>query len=127
MFTFHRLEFTTSFTSASLDTLGEFCKNHCSAELTTFAILDERSIHDSTVLLVKWEVWTDYIDPNAKTGLDSASNREQHEGWQTLRTFFAGTAKVADGLEYLPVREFKSTKQGFDENGVYLAPAARRS
>ncbi|CAF9905314.1 MAG: hypothetical protein ALECFALPRED_000216 [Alectoria fallacina] len=116
---FHRPNFTTSFTSASLDTLGEFCRSHSPADDTIFGVLDERSVTDSTLLLVKWEVWSDYIDPNAKSGLDDDSNREQHEGWQTLRTYFTNAAKVMDGLEYLPVREFKSTNQGFDGNGVY--------
>lgn len=92
-----------------------------------FAVLDERSVNDSTLLLVKWEVWTDYIDPNATSGLDSDSNREQHEGWQTLRTFFKDAADVMDGLEYLPVREFNSTDKGFDENGVLLPKAGSRS
>ncbi len=115
----HSGEFTTSFTSASLDTLGEFCKTHSSADITTFAVLDERSIKDSTVLLVKWELWSDYIDPNAKSGLDDESNRQQYEGWQTLRVPFGNAADVMYGLEYLPVQEFNSTNQGFDENGVY--------
>ena len=115
-----RPAFTTSFTSASLDALGDFCKSHSSADITTFGVLDERSIADSTVLLVKWEVWSDYIDPNAESGLDDDSNRQQHEGWQTLRTYFANAARVMDGLEYLPVREFKATEQGFDGDGVYV-------
>lgn len=120
MLIFHRTNFTTSFASASLDTLGEFCKSHSPADTTTFGILDQRSMTDSTVLLVKWDVWSDYIDPNAKSGLDDDSNLEQHEGWQTLRTYFTNAAEVMDGLEYLPVRELKSTDQGFDGNGVYV-------
>ena len=64
-------------------------------------------------------MWTDYIDPNAKSGLDDDSNRQQHEGWQTLRVSFGNAAKVMDGLEYLPVREVNSTEKGFDGNGVY--------
>lgn len=56
-------------------------------------------------MLVKWKVWSDYIDPNAKSDLNDDSNREQHEGWQTLRTYFTNAAKVMDGVEYLPVRE----------------------
>ena len=78
-------------------------------DITTFGILDERSSTDSTVLLVKWEVRSDYVVPNAKSGLDDDSNREQREGWQTLRMYFTSAAKVMNGLEYLPVREFKST------------------
>ena len=123
----HRSEFTTSFSSASLDDLGDFCRSHSPANTTTFAILDERSINDSSILLVKWEVWSDYIDPNAETGLDDDSNLEEHEGWQTLRTYFADAAKVMDGLEYLPVREFTSTDKGFDGNGVYVPQDGRRS
>ena len=81
--------------------------------------MDDRSVQDATVLLVKWEVWTDYIDPNAKTNLDDASNRQQHEGWQTLRVPFSSAARVMDGLEYLPVHEFRGTDDRFDENRVY--------
>ena len=120
MLTLPSPDFTTSFTSASLDALGDFCKSHSPADITTFGVLDERSITDSTVLLIKWEVWSDYIDPNAESGLDDDSNRRQHEGWQTLRTYFANAARVMDGLEYLPVREFKATEQGFDGDGVYV-------
>lgn len=116
-----RSEFTTSFESASLDTLGEFCKTHSSDNNTTFAVLDERSIKDSTVLLVKWELWDDYIDTNAETGLDDDSNRQDFAGWQTLRVPFEKAAKMMDGLDYLPVQEFNMSKDGFDENGVYRA------
>ena len=122
-----RPEFTTSFSSASLDNLGDFCRSHFPAATVTFAILDERSIKDFSILLVKWEVWSDYINPNAETGLDDDTNREEHEGWQTLRTYFADAAKVMDGLKYLPVREFTSTDKGFDGNGVYVPQDGRRS
>lgn len=53
MITFHRSDFTTSFTSANLDTLREFYKSHSSADLTMFVVLDERGINGSAILLVK--------------------------------------------------------------------------
>ena len=65
-------------------------------------------------------MWSDYIDPNAKSGLDDDSNREQHEGWQTLRTYFTNAARVIKGLKYLPVREVKSADQAVDDNRVYV-------
>lgn len=64
-------------------------------------------------------MWSDYIDPDAKSGLDDESNRQQLEGWQTLRVSFANAARVMEGLEYLPVHEFNSTDKGFDGHGVY--------
>lgn len=64
-------------------------------------------------------MWSDYIDPNAES--DDESNRQQLEGWQTLRVPFQNAANIMDGLEYLPVQEFNSTDQGFDENGVYTS------
>ena len=85
-----------------------------------FAVLDERSINDSTVLLVKWEVWTDHIDPDATSGVDDDSNLERHTGWQTLRAFFGDAADMMDALGYLPVNEINSTKRWFDENGVHV-------
>lgn len=74
--------------------------------------MDERSIEDSTVLLVKWEIWSVHIDPNDDVNL------EQTSGWQTLRVPFASAARVMGGLRYLPVDEMKRNDV-FDEKGVY--------
>ena len=124
---FNRSEFTSSFTSASLDTLGEFCKSHSPDNLGIFAVLDEQSIKDSSVLLVKWEFWDDYINPNATEHLDDESNREEHEGWQTIRAYFGDAAHLMDGLGYLFVHEINSTPKAFDDKGVFMAMAGGRS
>ena len=65
-----------------------------------FAVLDERSINDSTLLLVKWEVWSERIDPNATSGFDDDNNFKRCRGWQTLRAYFADAAYMMDALEY---------------------------
>lgn len=88
--------------------------------MAMFCILDSRSGEDgNTALLVKWEVWSEYVDPNAATGLDDAANRRQKEGWQTLRVKWENAARVMDGLEYLAVHELGMTKDGF-EGDVYV-------
>lgn len=88
--------------------------------MAMFCILDLRSSEDgNTALLVKWEVWSEYVDPNATTGLNDAANRRQKEGWQTLRVKWENAARVTDGLEYLAVHEVGMTKDGF-EGDVYV-------
>ena len=88
-----------------------------------FAVLDDRSINDSTVLLVKWEVWSERIDPNATSGYDDDSNFKPCRGWQTLRTYFADAADLMDALEYLPMEEHNSIDRAFDDKGVYVNKA----
>ena len=92
-----------------------------------FGVLDERSINDSNVLLVKWEVWMDYINPNATSGLDDDSNLESHKGWETVRTSFGDAAYFMDSLQYLPVHEINTTNQWVDDNGVHLPQRSHSS
>ena len=68
-----------------------------------FCILDARSLSedvDPTALLVKWELWAEYPDPN------DDFNVKDMEGWQTLRVRWNQAASTMDGLEYVPVQEF---------------------
>ncbi len=109
--------FETDFIDASHDTLGEFClsnfPSNARIQPNYFGIMDERSMDDSTLLVVKWELWAERKDPNNDFDL------ENKEGWQTVRVRFGGAADFITRVEYLPLEEHLSGDDVLDEEGVY--------
>ena len=66
--------------------------------------MDDRTLRDGTILLVKWELWTEHIDPNATEGVDSDANLEDKEGRQTIRVPLAEALDTMYGIRNIPVK-----------------------
>ncbi len=88
---------STTFADATLDDLGNFCRQRFSSEegkpkaeppiaSDRFGIIDKRSLRDDTIVLVRWELWTERIDPKSEDDSDEAFRRAR--GWATVRVQF---------------------------------------
>lgn len=102
-------DFRTGFEGWSIEQLGEFCKEKFDWRTNPksqppyiadghFAVLDERTIEDGTVLLASYRHWRERIDPDNPSDEDDASN--SFEGWRTVRST---KEAAADHLSILPV------------------------
>ena len=86
-------DFETGFRGWSIEDLSKFCGEKFNKDnpknqrpyisSTEFAVLDERTLEDGTVLLVKDDVWTERIDPNDPSDADEAFR--QCEGCRSVR------------------------------------------
>ncbi len=48
--------------------------------------MDKRSLKDDTIVLVRWELWDERIDPKSEDDSDEAFRRVR--GWATVRVQF---------------------------------------
>lgn len=115
--------FESDFVGADINTLAEFCeanfpeKHECISD-DTFAVLDERGIKESSVLLVSWSVWE---DEDSKTGEETGEEIEEtkvNEGYKSVRVRFpaAGMILIALTVNFYIV---ELQENDFDQDGVY--------
>ena len=97
----------TTFTDATFDDLGAFCSEHFDPEKNNqqprpqivhdgFVVMDERTLKDETVVLVKWEFWRERIDPESLDDSDEAF--KDMETWADVRLPFREAADTADAV-----------------------------
>ena len=84
--------------------------------------MDERTLKDGTIMLVKWELSSERIDPNSED--DSDESFEMKEGWQTIRVPLAQAADTMYGIRNLLVRDFRESLKPEDD-GVYVYGAKK--
>ena len=118
-------DFETSFKKASLETLGKFCKDKFSQDNPKsqkpyiadedYAVMDERTLKDDTILLVKYDVWTERIDPNDPS--DEDDKFKQLEGWRSIRVDIDEATDTIDAIEYLDLGDAIANIKP-EDNGV---------
>ncbi len=114
-------DFDSGFLGVTLDTLGEFSRSFGEPEQggiadEIFGVLDERSQRDSTVLIVKWELYVteEYFQPGY-----TAEDDGLREGWQFIRHKFCGAATFISNLNFNDINAHLSDPASLDEHGVY--------
>lgn len=122
-------DFKTGFAGWPIEQLGSFCKEkfdwnnpksqppYISDE--NFAVLDERTLRDGTVLLASYRYWQERIDPD---DLNDADEAFRHiEGWRTVR---ARRNSAPDLVSILPVHDFNQVIEFLkpEDDGVWRAP-----
>ncbi|KAL8949367.1 MAG: hypothetical protein Q9222_004517 [Ikaeria aurantiellina] len=116
-------DFTTGFAGASIPELGAFCRSKFPEETCpppkispdAFVIMDERTVRDGTVVLVKWDFHAYWIDPNNPS--DEDDNLVHTEDWLSFRTPAPQAADTMSAVEYI---EFDQAVAGLrpEDNGV---------
>lgn len=117
-------DFETSFTDASLEDLGAFCREKFKPQKTPqgqvpisseeFAIMDKRTLKDDTVLLVKYDVWTERKDENDPSDEDDAFMK--FRGWREMRVPIKEATSTMEALKELNIGQATPNK-----DGVYFA------
>lgn len=120
---------STTFTNATLDDLGNFCRQQFHSEegktqtkpaiaSDRFSIMDERSLRDDTTVRVRWESWLERINPSLEDDSDEAFQTVR--GWAAVRvSFFLAAHAVAAVGPDLRVSDFRNNLRDQDD-GVCL-------
>jgi len=105
------LDFKTGFRSWSTDDLGKFCKEKFDWRNSksqppyiydsSFAVLDERTLKDGTILLASYTHWQERINPDDPSDKDEAFRCFQ--GFRTVRT---ERNSAPDNVSVLPEIDF---------------------
>ncbi|KAH6663429.1 hypothetical protein B0J14DRAFT_609449 [Halenospora varia] len=124
-------EFETGFAGASVEELGqyyreryeiEFPEHPCTWDEYSFAILDERSVKDKTMLMVVWYEAPDFDElPEDDEELRQAW---MPTGWKTLRLRFIDAPSVAQSISINAVLllEELAGPENFREDGTFILP-----
>jgi len=118
-------DFKTGFAGWSIDQLGQFCKEkfdwrnpksqapYIADDI--FAVLDERTLEDGTIVLAAYSPWRERIDPNDLNDDDEAFI--EHKGFRTAR---APRNAAPDHLSDLPELDFNELIAHMkpEDNGV---------
>jgi len=123
-------DFKTGFTGWSVEQLGNFCKEKFSwrdnpksqppyISEDIFAVLDERTLRDGTVLLAWYSYWKERIDPDDPNDGDEAF--KHNEGYRTIRSMRNSTA---DHLHIMPEFEVDWVLEELkpEDDGVWRSP-----
>lgn len=119
----------TSFSGWSTEQLGDFCKEKFSQvnpksqppyiSDENFAVLDERTLKDGTVLLARYSLWQERIDPNNPSDADDAFR--DLEGWRTVRVKRSAAPELTFILPTIDIDEVVENLKPEDD-GVWRAP-----
>ena len=119
----------TGFKGWSTDQLGKFCKEkfdhdnprsqppYISDE--NFAVLDERTLKDGTVLLVRYSSWMERINPDDPSDADDAFRHL--EGYRTVRAKRKAAPELMFITPGIDIDEVISHLRP-EDNGVWRAP-----
>jgi len=122
-------DFETGFQGWSTEDLGKWCHEkfnwnnpksqppYISDE--EFAILDDRTLRDGTVLLVKWDVWTERIDEDDPSDADEAFRKLR--GYRTVRAMMRAAPDLMQALPETDLSEAIADMKPEDD-GVWRAP-----
>ncbi|KAL9616860.1 MAG: hypothetical protein Q9160_008316 [Pyrenula sp. 1 TL-2023] len=111
--------FLSSPLSSPLSHLGTFPPSPSPAPListTSSVVLDSRSLRNETVLCVKWDKWTERIDPHDPSDRDEAFR--QRERWHAIRVRGEDAAERMNGVMFL---DFYQAEVGLREEDGGIA------
>ncbi len=80
----------------------------------TFAVLDERSMRDETVLVCKYEMW---LENKPEKPMDDTDMLEKSD-WLSLRVRFEHVGDFMEGIGFKDLKEFLDNDV-LDEEGVW--------
>lgn len=122
-------DFETGFHAWSIEDLGKWCKEkfnwnnpksqppYISDE--EFAVLDNKTLRDGTVLLVKWDVWRERIDEDDPSDADEAFRK--HRGYRTVRAMMKAAPDLLGALPEIDLSEVIADMK-LEDDGVWRAP-----
>lgn len=123
-------EFHTSFEVFSLEDLGAFCREKFGEDRNPagqrpisdqdFAIIDQRSLEDDTVVLVKDDSWVERIDLSDPSTDDY--NLRDMEGLRPYRVEMKEATSIMDGIRYFHIAQSIP-----DEDGVHRFGTGKKS
>ena len=82
--------------------------------------MNARILEDNTIMIVKWELWSEMIDLDATDNLDADEKYEDKKGWQTIRVPANGAAEFMHGVTETLVQEFKEQLKPGDQGVLRL-------
>jgi len=124
-------DFSTDFVNASIDDIGTYLKKRYRREFPnipadwsseSFAILDERSVKDKTLLIVRWWQVDQSLEELQEMQDEWLIERYKPTGWHALRVGFKDAPQVGSSIEFSP-GVFLVDMQGpenFTEDGVLI-------
>ena len=121
-------DFGTGFAGWSVKGLGDFCKEKFKTDnpksqppyisATIFAVLDERTTKDGTVLLAAYDYWTERINPDDPSDADDAFR--DCEGYRQLRAKWKAAPDLIHTMPEIDLSQVVDSVKPEDD-GVWLS------
>ncbi|KAH8601082.1 hypothetical protein B0O99DRAFT_589164 [Bisporella sp. PMI_857] len=126
-------DFETSFLNASIDEIGVYFNTRYTREFPdypadwsskSFAVLDERSIEDKTLLIVRWWQQDQSLEELQEIRDEWLIGRYKPTGWQSLRVTFEDSPQVGSSIELSPSAYLVDLQgpENFTDDGVLIMP-----